>query len=128
MNYNLFLLLTCTLFPIITAIIDIKTSNNKFDDYNIWYKWFLFWTIGIRLFLIGIKKVIYPLFYIKKVYKSYCNQPNIIRDFGFSYISIGILGILSIFNRSWQFPTFITGLILYSLIGLNYFKEIYKKY
>ncbi len=122
MYYNLFLLLTSSVFPIVTSIVDIYIHNEKYSNLNIWYKWFLFWSIGIRLLLIGIKKVLFPLFYIKKVYKSYCNQPNIIKDFGFSYISIGILGIISLFYDNWKFPTYITGSILYLLIGLNYFK------
>ena len=128
MYYNLFLLLTSSVFPIVTSIVDIYIHNEKYSNLNIWYKWFLFWSIGIRLLLIGIKKVLFPLFYIKKVYKSYCNQPNIIKDFGFSYISIGILGIISLFYDNWKFPTYITGSILYLLIGLNYFKEEYHKF
>lgn len=66
-------------------------------------KWFVFWAVGIRLFLAGIRQAAKPLFTLKEIF--HIRQPEgqvIVRELGFANICFGLLGIIALFVPGWR--------------------------
>ena len=84
-------------------------------------KWFVFWGIGIRLFTAGLKQALQPHFTAIDIFGITDTKSNVIvRELGFANISIGLLGILSLLNSTWIFPSAIAGGSFYALATLQH--------
>jgi hypothetical protein len=85
-------------------------------------KWFLFWSVGIRLFIAGLKQILQPEFTAKEIFHfAHSESYTVIRELGFANISIGLIGILSLFKTQWAVPAAIAGGLYFGLAGINHF-------
>jgi len=88
-------------------------------------RWFVFWAVGIRLFIAGIRQVTKPAFTAKEIF-NFSGEESfpVIRELGFSNISLGLLGIISLFKVQWCEAAAIAGGLYYGLAGiLHVFKK-----
>jgi hypothetical protein len=84
-------------------------------------KWLVFWAVGIRLFLAGARQVIQPQFTAEKIFNIYDQSSlPIVREVGFGNLSMGLLGICSIFRPGWVVPAAIAGGLYYGLAGIGH--------
>ncbi|MBU2552230.1 MAG: hypothetical protein KKB20_27715 [Proteobacteria bacterium] len=84
-------------------------------------KWLVFWAVGIRLFSAGLRQVVTPEFTAEKIFGIEGAQPLVIvQELGFANISLGLLGIVSIFNLIWISPAAIAGGLFHGLAGLRH--------
>jgi hypothetical protein len=84
-------------------------------------KWFIFWAIGIRLFVAGIKQASSPEFTATKLFNLKSAESYvIIRELGFANISLGVMGILSVINDDWRLIAAITGGLYLGFAGLQH--------
>ncbi|RKR80717.1 hypothetical protein BDD43_0849 [Mucilaginibacter gracilis] len=82
-------------------------------------KWFLFWSVGVRLFTAGLKQTIQPEFTAREIFHFRSSESFVvIRELGFANISIGLIGILSLFNAQWATPAAIAGGLYFGLAGI----------
>jgi len=90
-------------------------------------KWFIFWTIGIRMFATGIKQASSPEATEPKVLSiKNSDTYNMIRKLGFANITIGVMGILSVLHDQWRLLAAITGGLYLGLASVqHYFKKSY---
>jgi hypothetical protein len=84
-------------------------------------KWFVFWAVGVRIFGAGVSKLIRPQFTAGAIFgiQDRGSYP-IVREVGFGNLSIGLLGICSMFHVSWVVPAAIVGGTFYGLAGLGH--------
>jgi hypothetical protein len=81
-------------------------------------RWFVFWGVGIRLLLAGLRQAIQPAFTAREIFGIHDSSAfPIVREIGFANISIGILGICTIFRADWIVPAAIVGGLYYGLAG-----------
>ena len=84
-------------------------------------KWFVFWSVGVRLFLAGIKQITQPQYTAKVILGLQSDESLIlVRELGFANLSIGLIGILSYFEPSWLLAAAIAGGMFYGLAGMNH--------
>jgi hypothetical protein len=84
-------------------------------------KWLVFWAVGIRLFLAGARQVIQPQFTAEKIFNIHDQSSlPIVREVGFGNLSMGALGICSIFHAGWVLPAAIVGGLYYGLAGIGH--------
>jgi hypothetical protein len=84
-------------------------------------KWLVFWAVGVRLFMAGARQIIQPQFTAEKIFQVH--DPSslpIVREVGFGNLSIGLLGISSIFRPGWVLPAAIVGGLYYGLAGIGH--------
>ena len=84
-------------------------------------KWFIFWMVGARLLLAGLRQIIQPRYTAENILGV--KDPGaalIVRELGFANTAIGSIGIASLFFRQWEFPIALTGTIFYALAGINH--------
>jgi hypothetical protein len=87
-------------------------------------KWFVFW-FGIRLFIAGVRQVLQPGFTAREIFgmQSAESYP-IVREVGFGTLSMGTLGICSLYRPGWVLCAALVGGLYYGLAGLGHvFKE-----
>jgi hypothetical protein len=83
-------------------------------------KWFVFWMVGARLLVAGLRQIVQPRYTAEKILGI--NDPSatlIVRELGFVN-AIGSIGLASLFFRQWQLPITLVGAIFYALAGINH--------
>ena len=88
-------------------------------------KWFVFWAIGMRLLVAGIRQATKPAFTAKEIFHMSGEESfPVIRELGFANICVGLLGILSLFHSAWHDAAALTGGLYFGLAGmLHLFKK-----
>lgn len=82
-------------------------------------KWYVFWAVGWRLFLAGVRQVAQPSYTARAILGLKSDDSLVVvRELGFANLSIGTLGIASIAIPSWQLAAALAGGIFYALAGV----------
>src|ERR1700722_12046450 len=122
--YLVSILLFMVLLPIICVIIQ-WSAQGPTSAWPLMGKWFVFWSVGIRLFIAGLRQATKPAFTAREIFhfKSDDSFP-IIKEIGFANISMGSVAILSLFLPSWRIPAAAAGGLYFGLAGcLHLFKK-----
>ena len=90
-------------------------------------KWFVFWGVGVRLFLAGVRQIFQPAFTARKIFEL--AEPGalaIVRELGFANVTMGTLGLASLAYSAWLIPAAvaphaaIVGTLYYGLPGAGH--------
>jgi hypothetical protein len=106
--------------PIVSVIVEMSTDGHGAIATSI-QKWFVFWAVGMRLLMAGVRQVIQPSFTAEKILGI--TDPDallVVRELGFANTAIGAVGVISILAQSWILPASILGAIFYTLAGINH--------
>ena len=110
----LFIILSLMLiFPVISIAVDYQ-YHPELGLIVFIGKWFVFWAVGIRLLLAGIRQAAKPAFTLEQIFHIDNKESEVIvRELGFANICFGITGIISIFMPDWRpIAGFIGGLYM----------------
>jgi hypothetical protein len=84
-------------------------------------KWFVFSSVGLRLFVAGLKQVKDPAFTAGQIFHiSDIKSFAIIRELGFANISFGLVGIISLFLPQWRIVSAFSSGLYYGIAGLQH--------
>ncbi|SEB25407.1 DUF6790 family protein [Variovorax sp. YR216] len=82
-------------------------------------KWYVFWAVGWRLFLAGVRQVAQPAYTAQEILGLKSDESLVVvRELGFANLAMGTLGILSIAVPPWQLAAALAGGIFYALAGV----------
>jgi hypothetical protein len=84
-------------------------------------KWFVFWAVGVRLFIAGLRQIVQPRYTAETILGV--KDPDatlIVRELGFANTAIGSAGLGSIYLAGWVLPVAVIGAIFYALAGINH--------
>ena len=118
------IVLLLLILPLTSIAVVASFSWHMMTDMQVVGKWFVFWAVGIRLFLAGVRQVLQPSFTSVEIFAIY--EPKafaIVRELGFANLSMGTLGILSLWHQGWTLPAAIVGGLYYGLAGLGHVKQ-----
>lgn len=98
--------------PAISVLIEFWAGNG--DVLHLVGKWFVFWAAGVRLLVAGISQALRPAFTAQGIFNIKDPEASkIVSELGFANISMGLLGVLSLFYPDWIVPVALcTGLFL----------------
>ena len=84
-------------------------------------RWFVFWSVGVRLLLAGLRQIANPTFTAATIFgvNDKAALP-IVQELGCGNLSIGLLGALTLLVDGWVVPAAITGGLFYGLAGLQH--------
>lgn len=107
-------------FPLASVGIEAATTNTAIDAALIG-KWFVFWAVGCRLFLAGMRQIAQPG-YTARVILGLKHDESLllVRELGFANVAMGCVGIASLFVPSWRLAVALAGGIFYGLAGVNH--------
>ncbi len=111
-------------FPLLSIAVDASIYHAHPDLFLIG-KWFVFWAVGVRLVLAGLRQVVQPQYTAKTILGIEGNDALlVIREHGFANAAIGAVGILSILVPGWAAAGGFAGGILYGLAGVNHAMQV----
>jgi hypothetical protein len=112
------LMLVC---PLTSIAIQILFAEPGMLSAGVVGKWFVFWMVGVRLLLAGLRQIVQPRYTAEQILGI--KDPDamlIVRELGFANAAIGSVGVASLFFRDWVFPFALVGTIFYALAGINH--------
>lgn len=84
-------------------------------------KWFVFWAVGIRQLLAGLRQTIRPEFTAEGIFGIKGKDPlPIVQELGFANLSMGLLGIISIVDSVLVFPSAIVSGLFFGFAGIKH--------
>ena len=84
-------------------------------------RWFVFWSVGVRLFLAGARQTLQPAFTLNEIFHIAGDEAlPIVRELGLANIGAGVLGLVSLFAPTFVVPTAIYAAIFYGFAGIGH--------
>jgi hypothetical protein len=118
--YFVLVILLLFIFPLASAIIEAALSVHAVSIVFLEGRWFVFWAVGIRLFIAGGRQVSKPQFTAEEIFDIHDRRSfAIVRELGFANLSMGLLGICSLFRAGWIVPAALVGGLYYGLAGVG---------
>ena len=122
--YLLVILLLMAVLPVFSILVERHFFASS-DLVLLSGKWFVFWAVGVRLFLAGLQQTRDPGFTAGTIFAIKDKAAErLVAEIGFANLAIGLLGMVSIFDRAWVAPAAIVGCAFYGLSG---FKHLFNR-
>jgi hypothetical protein len=120
-TYILVVFVLTILFPAISIFIEWETVQGLRVSIGLVGKWFIFYAVGIRLFIAGLRQTITPSFTAKEIFhlKDDSSYP-IIRELGFANLCFGLIGIISLFLPQWRIVSAVGSGLYYGIAGFHH--------
>lgn len=119
--YYLIIVLLMFIFPVASVLTESLVFQSHAGIAFLTGRWFVFWAVGARLFLAGLRQTLTPQYTAAQVFGIKSQEPLVIvRELGFANLSTGVLGLSAIFHSSWVTPAAIAGCLFYGLAGINH--------
>jgi hypothetical protein len=84
-------------------------------------KWLVFWAVGARLFVAGVRQVVQPQFTAGTIFGIKDRGADVIvREVGFANLAMGAAGLISLSWPAFLLPAALTGAAYYGLAGLGH--------
>lgn len=84
-------------------------------------KWFVFWSVGWRLLLAGLRQIIQPSYTAREILGLKSDESLVlVRELGFGNVSLGATALVSLFMPRWQLALACAGGIFYVLAGAGH--------
>ena len=118
--YLLMVIALTAVLPIVSIVIDLAYPGGE-RPILVVGEWFVFWAVGVRLFLAGVRQVTNPRFTASTIFDM--KEPAalvVVQELGFANLAIGTLGSLTQVNHQWVVPAAIVGGLFYGLAGIKH--------
>jgi hypothetical protein len=84
-------------------------------------KWYVFWAVGARLSLAGLRQIIQPRYTAETILgMKGAEALFFVRELGFANLAMGSVGVASQASPPWVTPAAMLGAIYYGLAGINH--------
>jgi hypothetical protein len=84
-------------------------------------KWYVFWAVGVRLGVAGLRQVVQPRYTAVTILGINSEDSLlVVRELGFANVAIGSVGLATLFAPSWLIAGALAGAIFYGLAGINH--------
>ncbi len=108
------------LFPLLSIAI-AATVHPVFPELLLVGKWYVFWAVGVRLLLAGLRQIIQPRYTAQTILGIQGEEVLlVVRELGFANVSLGVLGCISLLSAHWVVPAALAGGLFYALAGINH--------
>ena len=84
-------------------------------------KWYVFWAVGVRLSLAGLRQIFQPRYTAETILGlKGAESLFFVRELGFANVSMGCIGLVSLFAPPWVPAAALVGALYYGLAGINH--------
>ena len=122
-RYLWVVILSAVILPCAFTIFELQLgrSSHSHLSFALFVKWFLFWAVGMRLFLAGMSQAINPAFTAKNIFHLRDDSSfPILRELGYANICFGLVGILSLFLPTWRIVSAFASALYCGLAGFSH--------
>ena len=119
--YLAMIILLMGVFPALSVIFEFWALHGSADLSFLIGQWFVFWGVGVRLMLAGLRQIANPTFTADVIFGVKEKAAlTLVQELGFANLSIGLLGVLALVRSEWVVPAAITGGLFYGLAGMKH--------
>ncbi len=105
-------------FPAAFVFAELLIFKSNSETMFLIGKWFVFWAVGVRLFLAGLRQSLTPRFTAEQIFGIDDKKSLIVvRELGFANLAMGVLGLGVILRNSWIMPAAVAGGLFYGFAG-----------
>ena len=109
--------------PLVSMIVDSVVSSPQSLVLLIG-KWYVFWAVGARLLLAGLRQVVQPRYTAQVILGLKTDESLLlVRELGFANLALALSGLFSIAFPAWRLPVALAGGVFYGLAGGNHFLQ-----
>jgi hypothetical protein len=84
-------------------------------------KWYVFWALGVRLLLAGLRQTLQPAYTARTILGIEGTECLVlVREVGFANLALGSIATASLYLPGWVIPAALAGGIYYGLAGINH--------
>ncbi len=84
-------------------------------------KWFVFWAVGVRLALAGLRQYFEPRFTAEQIFEIHGDEAlPLVRELGIANFAAGMVGILSLLRPDFILPSALAAAVYYGLAGFRH--------
>jgi len=88
-------------------------------------KWFVFWAVGVRLALAGLRQYFDPRFTAEQIFDIHGDDAlPVVRELGIANFAAGMVGILSLLRPDFILPSAIAATVFYGAAGFRHAAEL----
>jgi hypothetical protein len=118
-SYLIIILALMLILPLISIGIDAAFFAEAGSLIALMGKWFVFWGLGIRLALAGVMQIRTPGYTVQKIFGLDSPESHhFVRELGFATLSMGLLGILSLWMPELRLGGALAGGLYMGLAGI----------
>jgi hypothetical protein len=99
------LIVSMLIFPMASIALEVFFHSHGVLDVAIVGKWFVFWAVGVRLLIAGLRQIVQPRYTAETILGV--KDPDamlIVRELGFANTAIGSAGLGSLYLAGWVLP------------------------
>ena len=114
-------LLLMLVLPAGSVLIERVLVGSAEDPLLLVGKWFVFWSVGARLFLAGLRQCVRPEFTAETILRIESKEAGVlVRELGFANLAMGTVGLCSLAVPRWVSPGAVAGAIFLGLAGIQH--------
>jgi hypothetical protein len=109
--------------PVLSVVAETAWSSEGADVLIVVGRWFVFWPVGVRLLLAGVRQCLNPAYTAETIFG--CRDPiarKLVVEIGFGNLAMGTVGAVSLAVPGWLVPAALLGAIYYGLAGLGHLR------
>jgi hypothetical protein len=124
--YYLMLVTLMLILPVGSVAVEAMMAAGV-DSVSVVAKWFVFWSVGVRLIVAGLRQIINPAFTAKDIFQiDDTAATKIVLELGFATSCIGLVGVLSLWFQAWVWASAISGGLYLGLAGLVHVRSSHR--
>ncbi len=122
-TYKIMIICLMIVFPIVSGLIEL--ANTAYNPAILVFgKWFVFWGIGVRLLIAGIRQIAKPNLTSEEILGIKGSEAWVlVRELGFANLGLGLIGVLSLWLTGWGYAAGLAGGLFLTLAGIGHLKK-----
>lgn len=118
--YLLMLMALMVVLPIGSILIETLSGTDSSLLFLVG-KWFVFWIVGVRLLLAGVRQVMQPSYTAATIFKiDNPDAEKLVTEIGLGNLAMGIVGVLTLVEPAWVVPAGVTGGLYLGFAGIKH--------
>jgi hypothetical protein len=115
--------LTMFLMPAASIIIE-HALNPSMSIIFLVGRWFVFWSVGVRLGLAGLRQFFQPAFTAREIFHMRSDEAlPVVRELGAANFATAVVGLASLPVPTFVLPVSISAAIFYGVAGIRHLAE-----
>jgi hypothetical protein len=119
-----FVVVALTMFVLPTLSVAIELEAHPAPVMLLVGKWFVFWAVGVRLVMAGLRQLFQPGFTAREIFHMQGDDAlTLVRELGVSNFAVGVVGLAAVAVPTFVLPSAITAGVFYGVAGARHVVE-----
>jgi hypothetical protein len=114
-------------FPVASIVADKAIAHMAVPWLALLGKWFVFWIVGVRLIVAGLRQFFQPRFTAKEILAIDSDDAlKVVQELGIANFSVGVVAAVSLVFPRFALPMAIAGALFYGIAGIRHLRDTHR--